>query len=319
MSPNIGMCQSEYEEQPPEQLTCNPYLNTELKLECIVSLQLSALSGRPIVDWFHSNSMPSGLHASTTNPLAINRLDDLQENVTIREQRMLGNSFRIRSQLQLVLGSDGFDVGQYWCGIHIDLMEWMILSDPVLLQAPGEYDGLLPCSTNVAQSKRERKCAAWTFSSSTTTIPTAVRSTDHSILPASTPPATNPMVQSPTTDPAIQSTTDPAAVQSVTADPLVQVEATVTTDPAFLSTFEAGNTTSDEGSHDNEKGPLIEFYIAIGVLVAFASIITVLVSVVTCMGIKYRRVLKGVRELHVAILHECMYVGIYMVPCRDTW
>lgn len=256
-SPDIGMCQSEYLEQPPDQLTCNPYFNTELKLECTVSLLAAGpLSGRLTVDWFHSASTLGDFQDTADVPLAINRLDDMQDNITIREQVMVGgSSLRVRSRLE-VLDLDEMDVGQYWCGIRIDSMEWMVLSDPVLLQDPGEYVNLLPCSTTVAQSKHERKCAAWSFGPS---------------IPQITMPP--------------QSTDSPSATHSTTEPEILSAQPTVQQD---------GNTTStDSDDKEQDDGPLMEFYIAVGILVAFGSIITALVSLVACMCIKYRKVLRG--------------------------
>lgn len=253
-----GMCQSEYLEQPPDQLTCNPYVNTELKLECTISLlDAGTLSGRLTVDWFYSASAALGnFQVSPDNPLAISRLDNMQENVTIREQVMGGAaSLRVRSRLE-VLRLDETDVGQYWCGIRIDSMEWMILSDPVLLQEPKEYADLLPCSPVLPQSKRERKCATWSFKPPVPPIPIAPQPTEF-------PPLTLPTLQ-----------ITEAGLQTL-AGTTVQV------------------TVSSTETLQSDDGPLMEFYIAIGILVASGSIITALVSLVACMCVKYRIILRG--------------------------
>lgn len=182
--PNIGTCQSEFLEQPPDQLACNPYPNTELRLDCIVSVPSTGpLSGRLSVGWFHSSSQP-GTHE---NQLVISRLDSTQENVTIREQTMPVNTNnlqkRVRSRLE-VRRLDEHSIGQYWCGIRFDSSEWMLLSDPLLLEPPGEYAGLEPCNTTMGQSKRERKCATWSFKvqptspSASPSLPTTVTTSD---------------------------------------------------------------------------------------------------------------------------------------------
>lgn len=167
LSTDTGMCQSEYLEQPPNQLTCNPYLNAELKFECTVSL-LTGVQGGPLaVEWFHSPTSP---HVNTTENVAINRLDNAQENITIQEQMVAsGSMVRVRSRLE-VLQLDEFDVGKFWCGIRIGSIEWMVLSDPLLLQPPSDYADLLPCSTTEPQSKRERKCASWSFAPQPSTL-----------------------------------------------------------------------------------------------------------------------------------------------------
>lgn len=252
------MCQSEYLEQPPNQLTCNPYLNMELKLECTVSLlDAGALSGRLAVDWFHSTSLLDDLQSSAGNPLAINRLDDMQENVTIREQAVIGrSSVRVRSRLELLNLSE-MDVGQYWCGIRIDSMEWMVLSDPVLLLHPEEYADLLSCSTTVAQSKRERKCATWSFGPSSPLTTMAV------VEPSGLLPL-------------------PTVLPS--AEPTIS------------------DATTSMGS-SGEPGPQMEFYIAIGILVAFGSLITALVSLMACMCIKYRKAMRGKLMAHANSMH----------------
>lgn len=258
--PEIGMCQSEYLEQPPNQLTCNPYVNTELKLECTVSLlnagPLSVV--RLTVDWFYSASALSDLQTSTDEPLAISRLNGVQENVTIREQVMVGASnVQVRSRLE-VLRLDELDVGQYWCGIRIDSLEWMVLSDPVLLQDPQEYANLLPCSTTLAQSKQERKCATWSFRPSVPQSTMSSQSTGPSSMASSTLSTTEPELDS--------------------------AETTVQGDTAI-------STSSDEEKPDDS--PWMEFYVAIGILAALGSVITALVSLVACMCLKYRIILRG--------------------------
>ena len=166
------MCQLEYVEQPPDQLTCNPYLNMELKLECTVSLlsESQLQTGKQlVVYWYHSPSVRRDPQTTTSSPLAITRLDDAQNNVSIREQMMLvGSDVRLRSQLEVGLRLDSLDgVGKYWCGVRSESIEWMVLSDPLQLQGPAEYEDFPSCRTTRAQSKKERKCASWSFKPST--------------------------------------------------------------------------------------------------------------------------------------------------------
>ncbi len=244
------MCLLEYLEQPPDQLTCNPYSNKELKLECTISLLPGGtLSGRLTVDWFHSPLLLDSPAVKSETRLAINRLDSSQENITIQEQMLSREStLRVRSRLE-VSKLDALDVGQYWCGIRIDSTEWMILSDPVTLKPPSEYSRLDPCSTYLVQSKRERKCAMWTFEPP----------------PPITPPT--PSLSMSTTD------SDTATTSEFNTNPA------------------DGTATLPED--ENESPLMMEFYIAVGILAAFGTVITALVLLVICMCIKYKKMLRG--------------------------
>lgn len=240
MPPDIGTCQSEYQEQPPDQLACNPYVNAELKLECTVRLLLeeegSLLSEGMTIDWFYGPLLLPGT-PKTESKLAMNRLDNMQENITIREEMVIsGSSMHKRSHMEL-RGLDEFDVGRYWCGIRIDSAELMILSDPVPLQLPSRYTGFEACSATVPQSKQEVKCATWIFGTSTS--------------------------------PHINTTPPPPTIT-----------ASVETAPA-------------DGEDSDDEGPVMVFYIAVAILIAFGVIITGLVSAVVAMCIKYRTTMKS--------------------------
>lgn len=291
------MCRSEYLEQPPDQLMCNPYINMELKLECIVSLLTTdPLSGRVTVDWFHSSSLQLTPKAAAENQLAINRLDSAQDNITIREQILVSElhmALRVRSRLE-VTKLDEFDTGQYWCGIHIDSTELMVLSDPVLLQHPSEYADLNACSTAVAQSKTERKCATWSFNPSTS--PTIPQSTATE-FPSATSSVSSPVSTMNASESV--STSKAVDIEFLTEDGL-SPEKTEGEIPTSLPP-ETSNSTNNNGSHaqmtaddqfstetkPDNKGYLTEFYITVGILVAFGSIIAILVMLVVCMCIKY--------------------------------
>ena len=284
LASDIGTCQSEYLEQPPNQLSCNPYLNMELKLECTVRVSLEsdslASTTRSIsVSWFHSG--PSLLHqaitTTTSNSLPISRLDNAQEDVLIQEQRLQsGATLRVRSRLELPrLNGSANDVGQYWCGIRVDSMEWMVLSDPVTLQGPTEYKGLPACSTTVAQSKMERKCAGWSFNPSATPA--------SQTLPSPSPPPPPPPPLSP------QPTTAAATLSFSESPPGPEPSTPASVGPTTTSS----TATEDDTSPGEDDGSLMEFYVAVGILVAFAAIITTLASLVTCTCIKYRRVARG--------------------------
>lgn len=263
------MCQSEYLEQPPDQLTCNPYSNEELKLECTVSVfPGGTLSGRLIVDWFRSPLLEDSLAGENETQQAISRLDNSWGNIAIQEQtRLLQSNLQVRSRLE-VERLDESDVGQYWCGIRIDLTEWMILSDPVPLRSPSKYEGLHPCSTSVAQSKRERKCAMWRFQ------------------PPPSPSSPSPPQTAPLPGPV--KTTNSNTVTEVTRNE-------ITTDLEQSTTISSGSVSSGtEIREETEIGALtMEFYIAVGILAAFGTVITVLISLVICMCIKYKKMLHG--------------------------
>lgn len=197
------------------------------------------------------------------NQLAINRLDSAQENITIREQMMISsNSLRVRVRSQLeVRRLDQYDVGRYWCGIRIDSSEWMLLSDSLLLEQPSEYVGLEPCSTNVAQSKRERKCATWSFNAQPTTSPSV-----------ETPETTTLEEKSETASPPLEPNT---TVKNIMSWPTSEL-----TDERM--------TTSKPLKGDNEDLGLL-LGVAIGVLVTFGVVIMSLTAVVVCMCIKIIR------------------------------
>ena len=212
------------------------------------------------MDWFYSPLLLN----SGQDQISISRLDDSQENVTIREQTLFARlTLRVRSRLE-VTKLDASDVGQYWCGIRTDSTEWMVLSDPVALQPPSEYMGLDPCSTSVAQSKRERKCATWTFD------------------PTSNTPPPSPVPPTPPTPP-------------LTTESFTEIESEEVTKREEVTTVDIDTAPlPEEGSeNDQDQGPLMEFYIAVGILAAFGTVITALVLLVICMCIKYKRMIKG--------------------------
>lgn len=204
---------------------------------------LTGAQGGPLaVEWFHSPTSPQ----TTTENMAINRLDNVQENITILEQMVAsGSMVRVRSRLE-VSQLDELDIGKFWCGIRIGSMEWMVLSDPVLLQNPNDYADLLPCSTTEAQSKRERKCASWSFVPQTT-----------SAAPTSTSSET--------------SSSNPQPSQS----------------SGTIGATAVGETTSVP-SDNGGRGPFMEFYVAVSIVVALGSITTTLVTLVVCMCIRLR-------------------------------
>lgn len=268
---SAGMCQTEYLEQPPDQLTCNPYPNAELRLECIVSMSTSgSLSGRLSVDWFHRPMLPDTTETATTDDqLSINRLaDSAQGDITIREQRreVTGGSLQVRSRLE-VRGLDQSDVGQYWCGIRIDSEKWTILSDPLLLEEPEEYVGLGTCSMTTGQSKRERKCAMWSFK------------------PQQPTDATTDSVNTTTS---LSTPNGPQEELGTQTEPRVPLSMSNTEDVDVLTD---DGTTTELPEESTGSGPLI--YIAVGILVGFGIVIIGLFVLVLCMCVKYRKMQKG--------------------------
>ena len=267
MPPGTGMCLSEYLEQPPNQLTCNPYINKELKLECTVSLlQRETLTGRLTVDWYRRPLLLNDTTTSNQNRLSISRINPSQ-NITIQEQMLVSESMsRVRSRLE-IRELDASDVGQYWCGIRIDSTEWMILSDSVPLQDPSEYTGLDPCSVSVAQSKRERKCATWKFE------------------PLPSPPS--PV----STGQGIETTETTNSVSDSNGSTRSTASSTAATSSSTVATSSSNITTPSSTSLPEKENsdPQMEFYIAVGIVAALGTTITALVSLMICMCIKYKR------------------------------
>ena len=282
---DFGTCQSEFLQQPPDQLQCNPYINAELRLDCIVSIPATGpLAGRLSVEWFHNTMLFDTPQVTTGNQLAISRLDSAQENITVREQMMPASSNslqkRVRSRLE-VRRLDEHDIGQYWCGIRIDSSEWVLLSDPLLLEHPGEYLGLEPCSTTVAQSKRERKCATWSFEAQTTPPPPLTFTTSPSV------PVPGPSSIPEDTTTEVDKTQPPETTTN-------QVSSSASTENTFQPTSEVAverdETTTSELP---EEGIGLLMWVAIGVLGTFGAVILALVAVMISMCIKYRKVVRG--------------------------
>lgn len=282
-------CPLEYLEQPPDQLNCNPYPRGELLLECTVSLQSEFLHHHGLsvseqkINWFHSQNRPEAgetevvpegsTYQNEQTPLTAVQLEDMQENVSIREQTRVigsGSKVQVRSRLELY-GLNESDVGEYWCVIHLNYTDESLPeagvapSDSVLLGHPCEYAHREQCSTNIAQSKQENKCAL------------------RSIAPL-------PWLSASTIIP----------------------DGTATTPPSVAEKATLVGENSEEQSE--EKGPTIlkEFYIALGILIAFGSVIGVLALVMVCTCVHYRRMLKGM-ELsiqYVLTMHEVNHIVI---------
>lgn len=268
----------EYLEQPPDELDCNPYPRGELLLECTASLQSQSLHHHDTppstmaVNWYHSQHRPKVgereilaeevMYQENRIPPIITLLNNSQDNVSIVEHTsamVSGGKVLIRSHLE-VYGLSESDVGAYWCSIHLNytsesLFETTVApSDSVLLRHPREHAHRVHCSTNIAQSKQEKKCAL--LNSIPPTLPALPRPGNKAtIIPGS-------------------------EVTTIT----LQISA----EQATLVSEKFTEEEEEEG-----MGLLKEFYVALSILIAFGSVIAALVLTVVCTCVKYRKMLKG--------------------------
>ena len=255
-----------------------------------MSLLTSGAKGGPLaIEWFHSPTSPPITTGNvTTENIAINRLNNVQENVMIPEQQTIEerSMVRVRSRLE-VAQLDEFGVGKFWCGIRIGSMEWMVPSDPVLLQPPDEYANLLPCGTTEVQSKQERKCASWSFTStSTATMGSETPSSNLQPVTSSGTTGATAGGETTTADSNPQPVTSPRSLTGATAggDSNPQPVTSPLSSGTTGATAGGETTTADNGG----RGPFMEFYIAVAVVVALGSIITFSVILVVCMYIRLR-------------------------------
>ena len=213
-------CQYEYTEQPPHQIQCNPYINSQLKLECTVEAPLNQF---PQVVWFRSR-----FHQDPESGMdwwIMERLDGSLPGILVREQhRLSSNSYTMRSQLQ-ISSLDNSDIGDYWCRIVVDGTQWLIPSDTFFLQHSSTYSQYSACTTRFAQSKLERKCAAREPSTATTEAPTT-------------------MTVDTTTTTITEATTGVSRTTPNTANVyVVESETTISTQPRSYTTEERYSTT----------------------------------------------------------------------------
>lgn len=266
----------EYLEQPPDQLDCNPYPRGELLLECSASLQseyLHLLDAPLSVNWYHTKHISEAelrqvltedTYQLVERPLAITLLDNSQENVSIIEQTLAflsSGEVLVRSRLN-VYGLSESDMGAYWCSIHLNYTNESLSETAVV-----------PSDSVLLKHPHEhahKKGCSTDIAQSKQRKKCALHS---SIFPPPLPALPWPDSKA-TIVPESETTPQSSAEQE---------QVTV-----------VGEKLSEE---EEEKGSLKEFYIALGILVAFGSVIAALALSVVCTCVKYRKMLKGMVAL----------------------
>ena len=156
-------CTYFYSEQPPERLSCNPYLGGELRLECTAHGPLNAAFG---VAWFRRTlatvTAPAHPGGASQKAAGVEALGSGNSNGTsILFQHRLQEARRtIRSQLRVRLQNGSLpELGSYCCSVVAATIRGEVAaSDVLILEGAEAYEGLPSCSTR-AQSKYEQKCA----------------------------------------------------------------------------------------------------------------------------------------------------------------
>ena len=151
-----GGCQYCYTEQPPDELPCNPYINSELRLECMVE---APFGSRLQVLWFRSTGSGQQQDGCLFELLQNTEAADGQPKISIQPQTRMGSSrLFVRSRLQVHRLNDS-DAGAYWCRILMNDSKLLNPSDPVHLPTEVYSIFTTPCPSLSAVSKQERKCA----------------------------------------------------------------------------------------------------------------------------------------------------------------
>lgn len=159
----IAGCTYFYSEQPPERLSCNPYVSGELRLECTAHGPLNAAFG---VAWFRRTLTTVPAHAHPGGPsqkvAGVEVLSSGSSNDTsiLFQHRIQGARRTIRTQLRVRLQEGSLlELGSYCCSVVAPAIQGEVaVSDVLILEGVEAYAGLPPCSTR-AQSKYELKCA----------------------------------------------------------------------------------------------------------------------------------------------------------------
>lgn len=311
-------CQVEYIEQPPDQLQCNPYINTELRLECIVTAQPNQ---NPSLVWYRrqlaqtqqsqqqqqqedEEEEQSHSRSKRSEQWIIERLSPSQDVYLFHQIRNSPMSSAARTRLVLKnLG--GSDSGEYYCVARVDGVELPVPSDAVFLREPTFYSSLNACATTGGLSKQENKCAdgSTTASSSApeigsqpTATPTAKDIATSSLSSAKPPTMT---VSKPTSSET--GSDEKAGVGATTSAVPNPIDKETTVDPtqagntddsesvpAEEELIEENPTNNDEKTDDNPN-ILLELYIAIAILVIFGVIIIILIPITVWMCLKKRK------------------------------
>ena len=123
-----------YEEQPPTNLECNPYLNNELRLVC----RIEGPTQLAIIRWYW---VP-------LNTQQLQRLNQSSGKYEITQQSRTTTSFRdLRSRLDIRQLSDS-DAGRYFCQAELGNGTLLTPSDELILNVQSAYTVLTACSGN---------------------------------------------------------------------------------------------------------------------------------------------------------------------------
>ena len=322
-----GGCQFCYTEQPPDELPCNPYINSELRLECMVE---APVGSRPQVVWFRNTEGGLQQDSCLSEMLQNTEGADGQPKISIQPQSRTDSSRErifVRSRLQLHRLNDSV-AGAYWCTIVVNGSEFLNPSDPVYLQPSAVYsDFTTSCPLLSAVSKQERKCAdlvetvpkpshtCYTISSTpqaialtqtvTPTLQSGIQETvsssnfiGQSPLPTVTPALQRSVVivQSPLPTPVLHNTytsSSSTLSSNLAATPVISIEE----DGRGTYTPELDATTRTTFPSSNNQELLLELYIAIGVLVLFSTVIIVLlpISIWLCVKGQYLKTGESVK------------------------
>ena len=269
-------CEVQYLKEPPTSLNCNPFINRELFLECKIRFYSNFLTEpQVLVEWHYSrqnnsdsdprsverltvNSSRSKIHAEALNT---SLLDHSMENVDIQREVVIdSNIIKIKSTLKIYALNES-DIGYYWCSVHLNNSNvtsnvTLLPSSLLLLEHPQMYNLLNSCDTNAPKSQEGDTSCYMPTSPSLPTLPPTT--------PGSSQLGNETEVFDPTTLRYVKQSTP-------TAQP-----------------------STDQEEDKLKMKHLREFYIAIGIVVAFGSVIAALGLIVAYTCVKYRRMLKGI-------------------------
>ncbi len=272
----LGTCQFLYTEQPPDELTCNPYIDGELRLECTVEVPLN--SNESAVDWFYSESpttLPSGCNGTQLSTNQTARISVL----TMPDNLVNGMRF-IRTQLRVFELND-IHVGVYWCKVRAEGVTGLLPSDSLYLQPSATYGHLEPCPTNQALSKEENKCAQPSLVFDSSTASTALMMTSASSVLSQVNPSQTTVYVGTLTTMAIQSPSSIAEPGSIPRS-IPPLQPSV---PPTNQGPSTDSTASTDSSFDEKL--FLKLYIAIGILGAF--IVFILVLLIVSIGLYLRK------------------------------
>ena len=156
----LAGCQYCYTEQPPEELPCNPYTNSELRLEC--RIRVPSRSKLQVV-WFYTTENGQQQGECRSEMLQNTVTAAGQPKISIPPLQRIGSSLEsqvhVRSRLHIRRLNDS-DAGMYWCRLITNGSKLLEASDPVHLQTQTAYVNFsASCPPSSSISKQEEKCA----------------------------------------------------------------------------------------------------------------------------------------------------------------